>query len=155
MLASSCNSSCSSRTQLRSQSPVPGSSSDNLKQQRCTVAPNRFVPYRRTLCKAAPPQTAERPPTAATGKSAKHAKQEVVSYNGVEFEVTDKPELKSTWTHRAIVASTTTVLGLLFAQGVSHSGNGLAIAASVLAGYVFAGTRSKLARNVRRHTRGK
>ena len=93
------------------------------------------------MCKAAPPRTTERPPTAAEAKSDKNSKQEVVSYNGVEFEVTDKPELRSTWTQRAIVVSTSVVLGLLFAQGASHSNSGLAVAACVLAGYVFAGTQ--------------
>lgn len=141
MLAFPCNCSCSSRAQLRNQAPLSGSSPDSLSC--CSTEGKRgraaFVRTKRTLCRAASPSTAKHASSAVEAKSAAPAKQEVVSYNGVEFEVTDKPELKSTWEHRAIVLSTTLVLGLLFARGVSHS-SGLAIAACVVVGYVFAGT---------------
>lgn len=93
-----------------------------------------------TVCRAAPPTTAQRPSTAPT-LSPSAPKQEVVSYEGVEFEVTDNPELKSTWSHRAIVASSSLVMGLLLANGLDHSSSAVAVVCSMLAGYVFAGTQ--------------
>lgn len=144
MMPFPANCSCSpSRVQTRVQEPLAAPSSDGLKQQ-CSTGGMRGRAARRsrpTLRRAVSPSVTERPSVVTEVKSsaAAPAKQEVVSYNGIQFEVTDKPELKSTWSHRVVVACSSLVLCLLFAQGVSHSNSGFVIAGCALAGYVFAG----------------
>jgi hypothetical protein len=128
------------RAQPRSRAVGSSWSPDSLKQV-CTegrAGQAHFRCSQLTSCRAVSTSTIERSSVAVEAKTGT-AKQEVVSYDGVEFEVTDNPELKSTFQHRAIVASSSVVLSMLFAHGASQSMNGFAIAACMLAGYVFAG----------------
>ena len=78
------------------------------------------------------------PPPEATSTSAAD-KEQVVSYDGVEFVVDEDPDLKSTWGQRAIVGSSALTTAALLAQGVMHSNSVVATGLAALAGFVFAG----------------
>lgn len=68
------------------------------------------------------------------------AKQQVVSYNGIDFVVEDDPDLKSSWGQRLTVASSSVTMALLMGSGVSHGIDGLQAALCIFAGYIFAGS---------------
>lgn len=67
-------------------------------------------------------------------------KQQVVSYNGVDFVVEDDPELKSSWGQRLTVASSSVTMALLMGSGFSHGIGALQAGLCLFAGYIFAGS---------------
>lgn len=87
------------------------------------------------------------PPQEAASTSAAADKEQVVSYEGVEFVVDEDPELKSTWGQRAIVGSSALATAALLAQGVTHSNSVVATGLAMLAGFIFAGATQSVWRS--------